>query len=222
MPGVTISAGYGAGGSVVAPAVAERLGVQLLDRTISSAVAAQLDVSQAEAEAGTPRRSVVERLLSFMSPLASDALATNDLDPLTLTDEGAAFREEAERIMRVALASGAVILGRAGAAAFRDAPDVLRVRLFGPLQARIQQAAIVEQVDVEVARQRIANVDGARDQYVRRLYRISVDEPDVFHLQLDSTALPLPTCIDLIVSAYQGLLARRAAGSDDGALAPQL
>src|ERR1700722_3102332 len=102
MPGVTISAGYGAGGSVVAPAVAERLGVQLLDRAISSAVAAQLNVSQAEAEAGTPHRSLVERLLSFMSPLATDALATNDLDPLTLTDEGAAFRKEAERIMRAA------------------------------------------------------------------------------------------------------------------------
>ena len=42
MPGVTISAGYGAGGSVVAPHVARLLGLPLLDRAISSRVAAQL------------------------------------------------------------------------------------------------------------------------------------------------------------------------------------
>jgi hypothetical protein len=40
MPGVTISAGYGAGGSVVAARVAQLLDVPLLDRAISSAVAA--------------------------------------------------------------------------------------------------------------------------------------------------------------------------------------
>jgi hypothetical protein len=45
MPGVTISAGYGAGGSVVAPEVAGRLGLPLLDRAISSRIAAQLHVS---------------------------------------------------------------------------------------------------------------------------------------------------------------------------------
>ena len=45
MPGVTISAGYGAGGSVVAPEVAKRLGLPVLDRAISSRVAALLQVT---------------------------------------------------------------------------------------------------------------------------------------------------------------------------------
>jgi cytidylate kinase len=209
MPGITVSAGYGAGGSVIAPMVAELLGLPLLDRAISSTVAGQLNVSVAEAEVGAPRRSLVERLLSFMTPLANDAVAAaSDVDPLVLTDEGAAFREEAERIMRDAFSTGAVVLGRAGAAAFRDAPDILRVRLFGPVDARIEQAARLEHVDHDTARERMAQVDGARDQYVRRLYRISVDEPSVFILQLDSTALPVAACADLIVSAYRALLAR--------------
>ena len=43
MPGVTISAGRGAGGSVVAPHVARRLGLPLLDRAISSRVVDAVD-----------------------------------------------------------------------------------------------------------------------------------------------------------------------------------
>ena len=54
MPGVTISAGYGAGGSVVAPHVAKLLGLPLLDRAISSRVAAQLRVSVKRLKAVRP------------------------------------------------------------------------------------------------------------------------------------------------------------------------
>src|SRR5262245_52111308 len=43
MATVTIAATYGAGGSVVAPAVAERLGLPLVGRAIPPALAARLD-----------------------------------------------------------------------------------------------------------------------------------------------------------------------------------
>jgi hypothetical protein len=58
MPGVTISAAYGCGGAVVAPAVAEQLGMPLLDRAISSAVASQLHVTLQEAEGAELKRSL--------------------------------------------------------------------------------------------------------------------------------------------------------------------
>jgi cytidylate kinase len=210
MPGVTISASYGAGGASIAPMVADRLGMQLLDRAISVAIAAELKVSVQEAQAGAPNRSFIEKLLTFMSPLASDALGTpTDLDTSNtsgLTDEAAAFRSEAERIMTTALASGAVIVGRAGAAAFRDQPDVLRVRLFGPLQLRAERIQATQHMDLAAALKFTKQIDATRDQYVRRLYRISVDDPSVFTLQLDSTALSFDTCVDTIVTAYHGLV----------------
>jgi len=159
MPGVTISASYGAGGSVIAPAVAKLLGLPLLDRAISSHVAAQLHVTVQEAEGATIRRPLVDRFLAVLSPLAGGVLgAGTDAAPphaaVPPPDDAAFFRERAEAIMNEALATGAVILGRAGAAAFRDRPDVLRVRLFGPREARIAQAARVENVDPATARQR--------------------------------------------------------------------
>jgi cytidylate kinase len=209
MPGVTISAGYGAGGSIIAPAVANRLGLPLLDRAISSRVAAQLHVSVQEAEGGDFRRSLVERFLTVLTPLAGGALcAGTDAAPpdaIPPPDDAVLFREQAEAIMTDALSAGAVILGRAGGAAFRDAPDVLRVRLFGSPEARIAQASRIEDVDAPTARQRLPEVDRARAQYVRRLYGVSIDDPGLYQLQIDSTAVVLDACADLIAAAYRAL-----------------
>jgi cytidylate kinase len=209
MPGITISAGYGAGGSIVAPDVAKRLGLPILDRAISSHVAAKLQVSVQEAEGGAIRRSLPDRFLAILAPLAGGVLgAGTDCAPpeaLPPPEEAAFFREQAEAIMRTALLTGAVILGRAGGAAFRNEPGVLRVRLFGPADARAAQAARIENVDPPVARQRQPEVDRARAQYVRRLYAADIDDAALYQLQIDSTALPLDACASIIVEAYGAL-----------------
>jgi cytidylate kinase len=217
MRGIAISAGYGAGGSIVAPAVARELNLPLLDRAISVTVAAQLGVSVREAETAQPARTLADRFLSLLAPLAggvlgagTDAAPPSDVAP---GDEAATFREQAERVMRDALATGAVILGRAGTVAFRAEPAVLRVRLFGPRQERLTQAMSLDGVDLPTAQARMKQVDAAREQYVRRLYRCSADEPAVFHLHIDSTAISLDTCTELIVAAYRSLTGSAAAGT---------
>ncbi len=210
---MTISAGYGAGGSIVAPAVAARLGLPLLDRAISTTVAEKLHVTLDEAEDGRPHRSFGERFLSALTPLAGGVLgAGSDVVPAgdaTAAEASAPFREQAEAIMREALPTGAVILGRAGAAAFVDQPDVLRVRLFGSQAARLAQAMRLEGIDRETAEYRLTEVDSARALYVRRLYGADIDDPGLYHLHLDSTALDLSCCVDLVTTAYQALLAAR-------------
>ena len=68
--------------------------------------------------------------------------------------------------------------------------------------ARIRQGAVIEKVDEAMAAQRIHEVDRARSQYVRRLYNCDINDPELFAVQLDSTALSLDACTDLIVEAY--------------------
>lgn len=205
MPAVTVSAGYGAGGSQVARGLAERLGYQLLDRAISSQVAQQLNVTVEEAEAGGQRRGFVER---FFGPLAamSGAVVSSDedaaIDAALIADNDQVFRQSAERIMRDALPEGAVILGRAGAAALHGVPGVLTVRLYGPSERRIAHAARVEGVDTETAAARLPQVDKARAHYVRRLYGCDVDDPALFDLQIDSTLILTDTCVEIIALAF--------------------
>lgn len=209
MPAVTITAGYGAGGSVVAPAVAHRLGFPLLDRAISARVAEALACSVEEAAEGGLRRSFAERFFAVLTPMAGGVIGgagPDAVDPGLPVQDGERFRAQAESILRAALPQGAVVLGRAGAAALRDEPDVLRVRLFGPVHRRIRQAVEVEGVDADTAARRLPDVDRARAHYVRRLYDLDIDDPSLYHLQLDSTVLPLDACTELITAAFHALV----------------
>jgi cytidylate kinase len=211
MPGVTIASSYGTAGSVIAPAVAKELNLPLLDRAISVQVAAKLDVTEGEALTAQAHKSLAGRFMSLLAPLAGGVLgAGTDAAPgdgFENLDEAEAFREQADQVMRAALATGAVILGRAGGAAFRHEPDVLRVRLFGSEAARLQHGVRFEQIDERTAEQRMRQVDGAREQYVRRLYRCDVADPAIYHLQIDSTAIAPQACAEMIATAYRSLSA---------------
>jgi cytidylate kinase len=210
MPGVTITAGYGAGGSLVAPAVAQELGLALLDRAISVEVADRLQVTVAEAQVGETKRSFTDRFFGLLSPLSQGVLgAGTDAAPAEdgpIPDEHAAFREQSESIMRAALDQGAVILGRAGTAAFRAEPEVLRVRLFGPVEARVARAAAHENEQPDVVRRRLRQVDEARDHYIWRLYKVNASDPALFHLQIDSTVVAFADCAQIICTAYRSMI----------------
>jgi cytidylate kinase len=118
-----------------------------------------------------------------------------------LTDD--TFREATEQVLQQHAVSGAVILGRAGAIVLRDAPGALHVRLTGPREARIAQGMAIEGVDRETAERHADETDRARDAYVRHFYRCDARDPALYHLVLDSTALPLGACADLVVEAAQ-------------------
>ncbi len=120
------------------------------------------------------------------------------------------MRKASERLLHDAVGRGAVVLGRAGACALADVPDVLRVRLYGAADARVAQAARLEGVDLARAVRRQPTVDRAREAYVHRLYDRSADATSLYHLQLDSTLLPLPACAELVVQAYHALTAQLA------------
>jgi cytidylate kinase len=79
--------------------------------------------------------------------------------------------------------------------------------LFGPVEARIAQGARIENVPVDSARRSQHEVDHARDHYVRHLYGLGIDDPSLYQLRIDATAVPLETCAELIVIAYRSLVA---------------
>jgi cytidylate kinase len=205
---ITLSAPYGAGGSQVGPAVAERLGVPFVDRAIPTRVAERLAVSLAEAQ---ERDEVLggwltRALLSFgqLGPVLGGATPV----PEDLLGEDA-FRRATEQVLREhAAGAGAVILGRAGAVVLRDVAGAL-VRLTGPGDARIVQGMRLEGVDRATAERHLQETDRARETYVHHYYRADPSDATLYHLVIDSTAIPLDACAELIASAA---LARAAAG----------
>ena len=97
-----------------------------------------------------------------------------------------------------------MVLGRAAAVLLRDDPRVLRVLLTGPPERRIEQAMAIEGIDRETAARRLERTDRARLAYHQTLYCVDPRSPELYHLMVDSTAIPLRHVVDLIAAAVAG------------------
>jgi cytidylate kinase len=205
---VTLSAPYGAGGSEVGPRLAERLGVPFLDRAIPTAVADRLAVPLEDA---LDRDEMVSGLLArLLAGFAPAAQAVGGAPPPVDAIDDREYLDATEHVIRERAASGGgVFLGRAAALVLRDEPHALHVRLDGPRERRCAQAAELEGVDRQVAERRQAETDRARDAYWRHFYRCDQRDVRHYHLVIDSTALGLDACVDVIARAAE---AREQAG----------
>ncbi len=201
---ITLSAPYGAGGSQVGPAVAEALGVPFVDRAIPTRVAECLAVPLREAidHDESVGSWLIRALMSFGQVTPVLAGATPAPEHL-LTDD--AFRQATEQALREhAAGEGAVILGRAGAIVLREEQRALHVRLTGPEPARIEQGMRLEGIDRATAERHLQETDDARRAYVQHFYRADPRDARHYHLVIDSTAIDLDSCADLIVRAARG------------------
>jgi cytidylate kinase len=199
-PVVTLAAYFGAGGDVVGPRVAEHLGVEFLDRGIPRAVARRLQVPEEAAAEYDEQHAAPRGVDRFFQGLSR--VPGPDGTPLpALQDDEGAYQSETEEFLARASTSGGVLLGRGGMVVLRSVPGVLHVMLGGPRDARLHQAVRLYGLDQAAAEDRIDATDRARAEYVQRRYGVDPDEPTLYHLRLDSTALDLDTCIEILVAA---------------------
>jgi hypothetical protein len=199
---VTLSASYGAGGSQVGPALAQRLVVPFVDRILPTAVAARLDVPvEAALQRDECLAPLLERWLGRFAHSGAVVTSAPAPEPVMGPSERS-YAEACEAAIREQAAHGdGVILGRAGAVVLRDEPGALHVRLDGPPERRVAQAMRLEEIDRQTAEKRMAQVDKAREAYVRHFYGVDSRNPELYHVVLDSTSIPLETCVDLIAAA---------------------
>jgi cytidylate kinase len=196
---ITVSAAYGAGGSVVAPALAGRFGLPFLQRVTTSeggvAEPGPCDEQLSEEEV---KATPVHRLLAHFTQ-AMPAGPTQSPPSTHHQDEHLRGHGEAG-VHRLLAAGGGVILGRAAAVVLgKDCG--FHVRLDGPADRRVRQGAEIEGISEEQAWARQRAADKARTAYVRRLYRADPADASLYHLVIDSTAISLDTVTELIVTA---------------------
>ena len=209
---MTVAALYGAEGSVIGPRVAERLGVEFLDRAIPASVARQAGVPEAVVDAhdDQPRR-VMTRLVGHLARVPASPGAS----PLERTDlEERNMLAQIEEFLARASVSGGVVLGRAGAVVLSAVPGALHVYLGGAEEARIERVVERKGIDRASAARQLKAHDRARRQYVRRAYGADGDDPGLYHLMIDSLAFGADACVDLIVAASQ-VRVQRATEEED-------
>jgi cytidylate kinase len=206
-PLVTIAALYGAGGSVVGPAVATRLGVVFMGREIPLLAAGRSGAPpEAVAEVAEGERPLAERLrMDFGdASIIGAALARTSAEPAAATERR--LRSCIEEFLVGAATHGGVLLGHGGMVVLRSVPWALHVLLCGPSSERVRQAMALQGQDRRTAEKRQRAEDRARIGYVRRAYGADGLDPCWYHLILDSTALTLDDCVEQIAAAAHARL----------------
>jgi cytidylate kinase len=194
---VALSASYGAGGSRVGPALAERLGVPFVDRAIPFAVSERLEVDVETAQQHDERlgggrlerilRGFIGQNVGAPVPIASEMTIDED------------FRRATEEVLLAQAEAGkGVILGRAAAIVLGDRPQVLRARLDGPAEVRAVQASRLADIDLAEAEETLKRIDRAHAEYTRRFYGVDICDAALYDIVLDSTRIDLEQCVDLL------------------------
>lgn len=207
---ITISASYAAGGSVIGPQVARRLGATFVDRAIPVAVAEEMGVSVEEASAlseGTGTRWW--EAFAWMSPLGglSPVMADGHY-----TDERSLIRATESELHRIADEGPAVVLGHAAAIVLAERPDAVHVRLDGSVDGRVVNATEQHAIDADDAAELLAKNDKLRSGYVTHFYRHDPADPQLYDLVIDTVRLSWPRAADLIVLAAAGQTGTSRAG----------
>ncbi len=189
---------------MVGPRVAERLGVEFLDRAIPPSVAKRAGVPEAAVvEADEEPRSRWKQVLDALGRSSPPSGASGQVEQLDL--EARKLHAEIERFLADASRSGGVVLGRGGAVVLASVPGALHVYLGGSRDGQIARVMDLDGVDRATAARRVKAHDRARRDYVRSVYGIEGDNPALYHLMIDAVSLGVDVCVELIVAASESL-----------------
>ena len=207
---VTVSARYGAAGSLIAPQLAARLGLRFFDRLIHGAGTANVESIverlTVEEEQQAPPGAIVTGLTRVGAALGLPTPAQGDVDL------GGALRSRVEASVRqIATTGGGVILGRAAAVVLADHPMSFNVRLAGPADRCLAQGMSIEGVSEAVAREHQERADRSWARFVSRLFDRDPADPLLYHLMVDSTVVPVGPCVELIADAASAFWERATA-----------
>ena len=180
---ITISRQMGSQGCQVAEEIARCLNYRVVWREV---------INEAASRAGVPEV----------------ALATIDeLDFLGLrpsADARKAYHQAVREIMiELAREDNVVIVGRAGQVILRDWPGALHVRIYAPLELRVEQIAKQHNEPLEAARSQALASDKARTQYLKRYYQSGWNDPDLYDVMINTAHFTIKAAALVVCKALE-------------------
>jgi hypothetical protein len=181
--------------------LADRLGADLVDRSLIDEVARRLHLTRDDVEGEDEQpRSLVERLVRGLAlaqgPIGVDASLAADIPP----DPHDAIVALTAQVIREAARSGsAVIVGRGASFVLADLPGAVHVFLCAPLEVRVRRLTALWNVDEATARHRLQADDARRRAYVREVHGREWRDPQNYDLAIDTGRVRYTDAADLIL-----------------------
>jgi cytidylate kinase len=211
--------------------VARQLGYDYVDRLILAEAARRLGAT-VEAVADKERRplSLGERLARFMQTLLErSAAAGAGADPYFGPGIGVLLGQEYPEVAREPITSSdqlmddrfieatksvilelsndgnVVIIGRASNLILRNIPQAFHVGVVSETASRVETIAEWEMRSPDEARQIVRDHERAREAFFRKFFQASVDDPNHYHLMLNTHRMGSDAAAAIIVNAVNSL-----------------
>ena len=94
-----------------------------------------------------------------------------------------------------------ILLGRGGAFFLRNVPGVLRIRVIGNENLRVQRMMRIKNLDEKAARKHVAMRDNDRAGYTRFFYNMSWDDPSSYDVVINTDHLAPETISSMLEGA---------------------
>lgn len=215
---ITISRQAGSQGTAIAREVASRLGWRFVDREVIHIAALEAGVpEQALAELEEEhRRSLVEQVLAAMrtlpllpsaqesllreasyplgAPVGSTLAPTPSALPVSIQD----YVRVIEEVVRAIAREPVVLVGRGTQAILADHPQAIHVLIVAPLEARMAHLSKMAQLSRESARQKVEDLDAARNGFLRRHFGVNWLDPLLYDLVINTGRVSPEHSVDVI------------------------
>ncbi len=195
---ITVNREFESEGSEIAQAVAAKLAIPYYDRFLIVAAAGETGVAQERVEEADER---LESRFEYSQAEAAYYYTRND-DPLPTGAKLAAVQFQI--IEALAAQEPCVIVGRCANYVLRDRDDVLDVFIHAGRDIRVRRTmerlSLPERKAVRVLRR----TDKARKAYYKNYTGCDWNDPNLYHMVLNSDRLGFDACVDVICSRFQG------------------
>ncbi len=229
MPVITINGPIGCGSVIIGQMVAEKLGVDFVDRLVlteaaklvRAPVGALIDKEQRAVRfrkrLGRFMQDMLERsamsgemysggAFTTFPPEAFDALASGSSSHRSRVTDKEFIDATTAVVNKLCQAGDVVIIGRGANVILADTPGVLHVGLIAPQEIRAKTMMQYEQLELEEAEVYVEELERANVFYFRKFFKVNPNDPSLYHTILNMGKLQPATAAEIIIQAAEDVM----------------
>ena len=195
---ITLSREFGSGGRTIAHRVAEQLGYAYYDQELILKVAKESGLAEQIVEKYDEYATHKNSLLYALA-LSAGAGAGGTLSFVSRVQQA-----QAKIITELANKGSCVIVGRGGDYILRGREDCLHAFIHADMQFRAERVVRLYGDNGQKPEQRLRDKDERRKLYYRSFTMREWGDMHNYHIALDSGALGMETCVDILVALAKG------------------
>lgn len=191
---ITVSREFGSGGRTIGKEVARELGIPCYDHEIIEKIAVETGF---DAEYIKEQGEYAPHKNRFMN-----AFAARDTKGMSMQDH--LWQTQHQIILDLAEKGSCVIVGRCADYILRDKAQILPVFIHADMAFRAKRIVEVYGEREETPQKRLKDKDERRKAYYQHYTDMEWGNAANYYIALDSGALGIKTCVDIIAGVYNG------------------